>query len=48
MINQKHFLMLEVRHKVDALMRQGWSRGMAVRHLSREMGVSKVTIYSYL
>ncbi len=47
-INQKTFILLEVRDKVDALMRQGLSHGQAVRYMAKEIRVSKVTIYSYL
>ena len=47
-INHIPLLSLEVRNKVDAYMRQGLSHGQAVRHMAGEIGVSRVTIYSYL
>ena len=48
LINHIPLTTLEVRNKVDALMRQGYSKGRAVRELSSIMRVSKVTIYSYI
>ena len=48
MIGYKTMLLLPVRLKVDALMRQGRSRGEAVRVIAKEMGYHKSTIYEYL
>ena len=48
MINYKYAVMLEVRMKIDALMRQGRGKEDAVRMLIRELRVSRSTIYRYL
>jgi hypothetical protein len=48
LINYKASVMLEVRLKVDALMRQGKSRGQAVVIVADEINLSRVTIYGYL
>lgn len=47
-INAKGYIMLEVRHKVADLMRQGLSRGQAVNHTAKAMRYTTRNIYYYL
>ena len=47
-INYKVFMMLPIREKIDALMRQGKSHGEAVRHIADEMRMSTRNVYNYL
>ena len=47
-ISVRTVIMLEVRQKVDALMRQGRSKGEAVREVAKSMRLHKSTIYAYL
>ena len=48
MLTTKYAVMLEVRMKIDALMRQGKSKGEAVRETAEVMHLHKATIYAYL
>ena len=48
MINYKYSTILEVRHKVNDLMRAGKSKGEAVKTVSSLMSLSIQTIYTYL
>jgi len=47
-INHVPHTTLEVRNKVNAMMRQGYSRGRAVREIAELMRVTTRTIYYYL
>ena len=47
-INHKAYLTLEVRNKVDSLMRQGLSRGRAIKKVSEEVRLTTRMIYHYL
>ena len=48
LISYKAYMMLEVRKKVDGLMRMGRSRGEAARAVAESMRVHRSTIYRYL
>ena len=47
-ISYKVFMTLPIRDKVDSLMRSGRSHGEAVRHVSKEMHMSRQNVYNYL
>ena len=47
-IGYKVYMMLPIRNKVDALMRQGKSHGQAVVYVAKEMHMSRQNLYSYL
>ena len=48
MVSSKYATILEIRLKVDALMRQGRSRGEAVKDVAKSTGLTIQSIYKYL
>ena len=48
LISHKAAMMLEVRMKVDALMRQGQSKEESIRNVIATTRLSRATIYRYL